>query len=331
MRIAIVTDAWHPQINGVVTTLTRTAAELEALGHQVLLISPEGFTTFPCPTYPEIRLALRPRGRLRQLLEAFVPQAIHIATEGPLGLAARRLCGRLGLRFTTSLHTRFPEYLHLRSRIPIGWGYRYLRWFHAPAQCTMVAGNNLRSELEERGLTHLVIWSRGVDLDLFRPEPRAQLAGKAPVFMYVGRVAVEKNIEAFLALDLPGTKYIVGDGPDLATLRTRYPAVQFTGYKTGRDLAECLAGADVFVFPSKTDTFGLVILEALASGVPVAAYPVQGPRELITNGVSGYLDQDLRQAAMGCLALAREPCREVAMRYSWTRCATQFLEHLALA
>ena len=329
MRIAIATDAWHPQINGVVTTLTHTIAELRRLGHQVHIISPEEFTTVPCPTYPEIRLALLPGRKLRQQLRTFSAEAIHIATEGPMGLAARRYCLRQRLPFTTSLHTRFPEYLHLRSGSPVSWGYRYLRWFHGPARCTMVAGDSLRRELSTWGLKHLAIWSRGVDVDLFCPQRRVALAGEKPVFMYVGRVAVEKNIEAFLALDLPGTKYIVGDGPDLDTLKTRYPGVRFTGYKTGRDLAECLAGADVFVFPSKTDTFGLVILEALASGVPVAAYPVQGPKDLIRKGVSGYLDEDLRQAAIDCLSLTRSSCREVALGFSWTQCANQFLAHLA--
>lgn len=328
MRIAIATDAWHPQINGVVTTLSRTAAELENLGHEVLMITPAEFRTIACPTYPEIRLALRPRRLVGKKLEAFSPDAVHVATEGPIGLAARGYCMNAQHTFTTSLHTRFPEYVRLRLPIPLSWGYRYLRWFHAPAWRTMVSVPSLREELEQRGLQGLVIWSRGVDLDVFEPRDKGFLPGKRPIFMYMGRVAVEKNVETFLRLDLPGSQYVVGGGPDLESLKRRYPRVCFTGYKVGVDLARHIASADVMVFPSKTDTFGLTILEAMACGVPVAAFPVQGPRDLIQNGYNGWIDPDLRTAALECLAVKPADCREFATRYSWAVCTEQFLSHL---
>ncbi|MGF1615007.1 MAG: glycosyltransferase family 4 protein [Gammaproteobacteria bacterium] len=328
MRIAIATDAWHPQINGVVTTLSRTAAELEKLGHEVLMITPAEFRTIACPTYPEIRLALRPRRLVGRKLEALSPDAIHVATEGPIGLAARGYCMNAQQTFTTSLHTRFPEYVRLRLPVPLSWGYRYLRWFHAPAWRTMVSVPSLREELEQRGLQDLVIWSRGVDLDVFEPRDRGFLPGKRPIFMYMGRVAVEKNVEMFLRLDLPGSQYVVGGGPDLESLQRRYPKACFTGYKVGVDLARHVASADVMVFPSKTDTFGLTILEAMACGVPVAAFPVQGPRDLIQNGYNGWTDPDLRTAALACLAVNPADCREFATRYSWAVCTEQFLSHL---
>lgn len=328
MRIAIATDAWHPQINGVVTTLSRTKAELEKLGHQVVMLTPAESLTVACPTYPEIRLALRPRRFVTKKLEEDFPDAIHIATEGPIGLATRAYCIQSNQTFTTSLHTRFPEYVRLRVPVPLEWGYRYLRWFHGPAHRTMVSAPSLRGELKKRGLQHLVIWSRGVDVSVFEPRDKHFLEGERPIFMYMGRVAVEKNIEKFLRLDLPGTKYIVGGGPDLVTLRRRYRSARFTGYKVGVDLARHVASADVMVFPSKTDTFGLTILEAMACGVPVAAYPVQGPKDLIENGYNGYLDEDLRVAAMACLEIQATSCREFASRYSWKACTEQFLNHL---
>lgn len=331
MRIAIATDAWHPQINGVVTTLSRTKAELEKLGHKVLMITPAECLTVACPTYPEIRLALRPRRLFREKLREFPADAVHIATEGPIGVAARADCMRVGHAFTTSLHTRFPEYLRLRVPVPLDWGYRYLRWFHAPAERTMVAVPSLRIELQRRGLGRLVIWSRGVDLSVFEPGDKHFLEGERPVFMYMGRVAVEKNVEEFLRLDLPGTKYVVGGGPDLETLKRRYRTARFTGYKVGVDLARHVASADVMVFPSKTDTFGLTILEAMACGVPVAAYPVQGPKDLIENGYNGYTDDDLGNAAMECLQVRSTHCREFATRYSWEACTVQFLSHLSAA
>lgn len=328
MRIAIATDAWHPQINGVVTTLSRTRAELGRLGHEVLMITPAEFFTIACPTYPEIRLALKPRRRVRKKLKEFSPDAVHIATEGPIGIATRAHCLHVGHIFTTSLHTRFPEYVRLRMPVPVDWGYRYLRWFHGPARRTMVSVPSLCEELQERGLRHLVVWSRGVDLNVFQPRDKHFLEGERPLFMYMGRVALEKSVEEFLRLDLPGCKYVVGGGPDLESLKKRYRTARFTGYKVGEDLVRHVASADVMVFPSKTDTFGLTILEAMACGVPVAAYPVQGPKDLIRNGYNGYTDQDLQSAALECLKVRATGCREFASRYSWEACTAQFLGHL---
>jgi glycosyltransferase involved in cell wall biosynthesis len=329
MRIAIATDAWHPQINGVVTTLCRTKAELEKLGHQVIMITPAELLTIACPTYPEIRLALRPRRLVTKELRRCSPDAVHVATEGPIGVATRAHCIRVHQTFTTSLHTRFPEYVRLRVPVPLDWGYRYLRWFHAPARRTMVSVPSLRVELQKRGLRHLVIWSRGVDLSVFEPRDKHFLEGERPIFMYMGRVAAEKNVDEFLRLDLPGTKYVVGGGPDLEILTRRYRTTRFTGYKVGVDLARHVASADVVVFPSKTDTFGLTILEAMACGVPVAAYPVQGPKDLIQNGHNGYTDDDLRNAALECLKVRPRDCREFATCYSWEACTAQFLNHLS--
>jgi glycosyltransferase involved in cell wall biosynthesis len=330
MRIALITDAWRPQINGVVTTLEYTRRELAQLGHEVAMVTPEGARTMGLPTYPDIRLSLRPGKRVRQALKDFRPEAIHIVTEGPLGLAARRYCLRRGLPFTTSFHTRFPEYLRLRLPfVPLEWGYAYLRWFHGPAIRTLVTNDTMARELARHGLTHLSEWTRGVDTELFRPREGDVLGVVHPVAMYVGRVALEKNLEDFLRLDLPGTKVVVGDGPARAHLEARYPEAVFTGFKTGEDLAALLASADVFVFPSRTDTFGLVLYEALACGVPVAAYPVQGPRNIITPGVTGYLDEDLGQAAREALGLSRERCRAFALGHSWRAATEQFVGHLA--
>src|SRR4030042_2152700 len=263
MNIVIVTDAWYPQINGVVRTLARTRDELLKLGHTVQCITPEGFRTVPMPTYPDIRLSLFPGRKLRRQLEELKPDAVHIATEGPLGLAARRWCLRHRFPFTTSFHTQFPEYVWLRTRIPLALSYRMMRWFHGPASTVMVATPTLHARLTQWGFTNLGMWARGVDTELFKPRPKAFLDGARPIFMYMGRVAIEKNIERFLRLDLPGTKYVVGGGPDLDMLKRRYPAVRFSGYQTGVDLPRHLASADVFVFPRRTDTFGLVIIEAL--------------------------------------------------------------------
>ncbi|MEO5573385.1 MAG: glycosyltransferase family 1 protein [Gammaproteobacteria bacterium] len=328
MKIAIVTDAWFPQINGVVTTLSKTQQELSKLGHETLVISPNEFRSFPCPTYPEIKLSLAPAKKLGQMMQAFQPDAVHIATEGPLGLAARGWCLKQKLPFTTSFHTRFPEYVKLRFHIPLKITYAFLRWFHSAAQKTMVATAALKSELEQRGMKNLVLWSRGVDAQLFRPHPKSFLTDARPIFIYMGRVAVEKNIEAYLKLDLPGTQYVVGDGPALDEMKQRYPKVNFTGFKKNEDLVRFIAAADVFVFPSRTDTFGLVIIEALACGVPVAAYPVRGPLDIIEQGVTGYLNEDLKQAALQALTLDGSKCRASALNYSWAACTKQFLEHL---
>lgn len=331
MKIAIVSDAWHPQINGVVMTLTHTRSQLERFGHEVLVVNPNDFRTVPCPSYPEIRLSLFPGKQLARQLTSFAPHAVHIATEGPLGLAARSWCREHGRPFTTSFHTRFPEYVKLRTGIPLKAGYALVRRFHGAAKTVMVATAALRDELVTRGFTNLGLWSRGVDTELFRPREKSFLPDPRPVFMYVGRVAVEKNIKGFLDLELPGTKYVIGGGPDLAALRKQYPHVRFAGYKTGEELARHLAAADVFVFPSRTDTFGLVIIEALACGIPVAAFPVRGPADIIEQGVTGFVDNDLRAAALKALALSPAACRPAARRYSWEACASQFLAHLAKA
>ena len=329
MRIAIVSDAWRPQINGVVRTLETVIGELRALGHTVTCIGPNRFRTIPCPTYPEIRLAINAPWRMKRELEPFQPQAIHIATEGPLGMAARRYCLKRSLPLTTAYHTRFPEYIHARTRIPVALTYAMLRRFHRPSRGVMVATRSIRRDLEARGFTEIKDWSRGVDTELFQPRPDAQLEGKSPIWLYVGRVAVEKNIETFLKLDLPGTRYVVGDGPQLSELRRSYPDVRFTGAKTGDDLARHYAAADVFVFPSRTDTFGLVLLEALASGVPVAAYPVPGPRDVLNGSKAGVLDECLQNAAIAALCISRRKCRDHALKFSWRNCAQQFFDNLS--
>lgn len=331
MKIVIVSDAWFPQINGVVTTLFQTKRELEKLGHAVEMITPDQFKTVPCPSYPEIRLALFPGGKVREKLHALQADAVHIATEGPLGLAARAWCVKQRFPFTTSYHTRFPEYVKLRMHIPLRVTYALQRWFHNAAARTMIATEALKKELEAKGFANLALWSRGVDTDLFRPRAKTFIREMPPLFAYLGRVAVEKNIEAFLELDLPGTKLVIGDGPDLEKMRQRYPAVKFLGFKTGEDLAQHLAAADVFVFPSRTDTFGLVLIEALACGVPVAAYPVRGPLDVIAPGVTGCLDEDLQSAALCALKLDGACCREAAMHFSWEKCTRQFLGNLLAA
>ncbi|MFB6261750.1 MAG: glycosyltransferase family 4 protein [Thiohalorhabdaceae bacterium] len=330
MRIAIITDAWHPQINGVVTTLGYTRRELEALGNEVRMVTPEDSRTVGLPTYPDIRLSLRPGRKVRRALDAFRPEAIHIVTEGPLGLAARRYCLRRGLPFTTSFHTRFPEYVQLRLPfVPLEWGYAFLRWFHGAAERTMVTNEPLRRELAEWGLTNLVHWPRGVDTERFRPRPKGHLGVKRPVFLYLGRVAVEKSVEDFLALDLPGTKVVVGDGPARQRLEAAHPEAVFLGFRTGEALVQALADADVFVFPSRTDSLGLVLYEALACGVPIAAYPVTGPSNVVDHGVTGYLDEDLGQAARAALTLDPEDCRRAAEGTSWRECTEAFLAQLA--
>jgi glycosyltransferase involved in cell wall biosynthesis len=330
MRIAIVTDAWRPQVNGVVTTLSRTAAVLGEAGHEVAVINPGMFKTFPCPTYPEIRLAMFPGRKIRDILDAFAPDAIHIATEGILGWSARSYCRKNGLRFTTSYHTRFPEYVRLRFPIPLRLTYAYMRRFHSAATRTMVVTDGLKAELTQYGFGNLALWSRGVDMEIFKPRSKAFLSDQRPISMFVGRVAVEKNIEEFLKLNLPGTKYVVGDGPALEELQMRYPEVRFTGYKKGEELARHMAAADVFVFPSRTDTFGLVMLEVLACGVPVAAYPVTGPKNIIQQGVTGYICEDLEGAVRAALRLDGRRCRAFAKQFSWQKCTSQFFNNLSI-
>ncbi len=329
MRIAIATDAWFPQVNGVVRTMNRVVEELRALGHEVEPFGPERFLTVACPTYPEIRLAIAPGRKLGELFERFRPQAIHVSTEGPLGLAARRYCLSLRRPFTTAYHTRFPEYVEARTKLPVRHAYRWLRRFHGPSRGIMVATDSIRRELEQWGFANIRPWSRGVDTDLFRPRDKSWLDLKRPVHLYVGRVAVEKNVAAFLALDLPGSKMVVGNGPMLPELKQRYPAVHFAGARHGEDLARHYAAADLFVFPSRTDTFGLVMLEALASGLPVAACPVPGPLDVIGNTDVGVLSEDLAAAARAALAIPPERCRDFALRFSWRRTAEQFLGNLA--
>ncbi|MBI5165817.1 MAG: glycosyltransferase family 1 protein [Magnetospirillum sp.] len=334
MRILVVSDAWYPQINGVVRTLDTLKGELEAIGHEVVMVTPERFRTVPCPTYPEIRLAVLPGRRVAKMIEAAQPCAIHIATEGPLGWAARRWCRRRQLPFTTAYHTRFPEYVRARFRLPLGVSYAVMRRFHGAAARVMVATQGIEDELARRGFSHIGRWSRGVDTALFHPRPEARdadgpFAGlPRPIFLSVGRVAVEKNTEAFLALDLPGSKVVVGDGPQLAELKRRFPGVTFTGARFGEALARCYAAADVFVFPSRTDTFGLVLVEALASGLPVAAYPVAGPLDVIADSPAGVLSEDLRAACLQALAIAPEPCRAHAQTFSWQAATRQFVDNL---
>ena len=340
LKILIVTDAWAPQVNGVVRTLETLAQDLAALGHTVRMVTPLGRRTFPLPTYPEIRLALFQKRALTREIRDFAPDAVHIATEGSLGLAARSICIRHGIAFTTAFHTRFAEYVHARFRmVPEAVVWRWLRWFHRPATAVMVATNTLKTELEAHGFPNLRIWSRGVDVEKFHPMPEVRQPFDAPIWIYVGRVAVEKNIEAFLALELPGTKLVVGDGPARASLARKYPDVRFAGALSGEALTRAYAGSDVFVFPSRTDTFGLVTLEALACGLTVAAYPVEGPRDVVGPDIPGgadvaVLDEDLRAACLGALALRRAPRstspRAFAEARSWRACTLQFLRNIVV-
>lgn len=329
-RIAIVTDAWTPQVNGVVRTLTTTVDTLRARGHELLVIAPDRFASLPCPTYPEIRLSLARRSAIARLLDDFAPEAIHIATEGPLGLIARRLCLRRGWPFTTAYHTQFPAYVARRTGLPESLFWRYIRWFHRPAARVMVATASIEAELASRGLTKAHRWSRGVDLAQFtpdRPAP-AEFAGlERPIQLYVGRIAVEKNIEAFLGGRHPGSKVVVGEGPARATLEARFPDAIFLGRRSGAALAACYAAADVFVFPSRTDTFGLVIVEALACGTPVAAFPVPGPIDIVTDA-SGALSEDLDRAIDAALFCAPSECVARGRAFSWDRATDQFVDGL---
>lgn len=328
-RLLILTDAWAPQVNGVVRTLETLGRDLAAMGHEVRYGTPEGRFTLPLPTYSEIRLAIFPRRSLERMIRDFAPDAIHVATEGTIGLSARAICLRQKIPFTTSFHTRFPEYVNARFPfIPKSVVYRFLRWFHGPATAMMVATPSLKQELETHGFRNVRIWSRGVDVNAFSPAAARELSYTRPIWLYVGRVAVEKNIEAFLALDLPGTKVVIGEGPARARLERAYPDARFLGPKTGEDLVRHYAASDVFVFPSKTDTFGLVMLEALACGVPVAAYPVQGPRDVIGEAPVASLDEDLRLACLRALEIPREACRAFAVSRSWRACTEQFLSNL---
>lgn len=330
MRILIATDAWEPQVNGVVRTYQRIGEELVELGHEIVFITPNDYFTFPCPTYPEIRLAVVGAKTLARQLKAYGPNIVHVATEGPIGWAARRACLRAKIPFTTAYHTRFPEYVAERAPVPLAWLYKVMRLFHNAGSGVMVATSSLRDELEGRGFQQIVPWTRGVNMKLFHPR-ECRKFGAGPVAIYVGRVSVEKNLEAFLDLRFEGVKVVVGDGPSFEMLKEKYPAVIFTGALVGEQLAECYSSADVFVFPSLTDTFGIVMLEAMASGVPVAAFPVTGPIDVIEDGVTGALDEDLGVSVQRALTLDGDVCRERAERFSWRAAAEMFLQNAVIS
>jgi 1,2-diacylglycerol 3-alpha-glucosyltransferase/glucuronosyltransferase len=331
-RILIVTDAWYPQTNGVVRCLDNVGRELRSSGHEVDYLTPDLFWTVPLPSYPEIRLSLTPFGAVAQRIEALAPDHIHVATEGPLGLQARRHCIEAGRRFTTSYHTRFPEYVAARVPVPAEWSYAFLRWFHGAAERTLVPTRSVAADLRSRGFQNLVVWTRGVDTVAFHPGPKTEFLDlPGPHLLYVGRVAVEKNISAFLDLFTPGTKIVVGDGPQLAELKAAHPEVVFLGLKRGEELAAIYRSADVFVFPSKTDTFGNVMIEALACGVPVAAFPVSGPRDVLTDPDCAAMEEDLDSAIAVALTLSRDKARAFAESFTWRRCADQFLDTLVPA
>jgi glycosyltransferase involved in cell wall biosynthesis len=325
-HILVATDAWHPQVNGVVRTLTMMAEAAKSFGVDTSFLTPQSFRTIAMPSYPDLRLALPSGAKIASLIEAAKPDGVHIATEGPIGFMVRRYCRKHGLPFTTSFHTRFPDYVSARSPIPEAWVWRALRWFHKRSQAVMAATPALAAELRARGFRNVVLCSRGVDTALFHPRA-IDLCLPVPVFLSVGRIAVEKNLEAFLGVDLPGTKLVVSDGPARSALERRYPDAVFLGARHGEELAEIYAAADIFVFPSRTDTFGLVLLEALASGLPVAAFPVAGPRDVIGTAPVGVLNEDLRTACLEALRISPETCVEFATAHSWQASARVFVEH----
>lgn len=330
MHIALVTDAWAPQVNGVVRTLTETCSRLRRWGYDVSVISPDQYPSLPCPGYPEIRLALATRFGVGRKLDALAPQAVHIATEGPLGVAARRWCLNNGLPFTTAYHTQFPDYVARRTGLSPGWFWPFIRWFHAPSRAVLVSTESVRRQLRGEGINQVRHWGRGVDTASFHPEavaPALFADLPRPILLHVGRVAIEKNIEDFLTLDHPGSKVVVGDGPQLAELRARFPDAHFLGRQSGAALAGCYAGADVLVFPSRTDTFGLVMIEAMASGTPVAAYPVQGPVDVLS-AASGAMNEDLAAAVRAALALDRRRVAAAGRGFSWDESCRQFLDAL---
>ena len=328
-RLLIVTDAWQPQVNGVVRTLTQTHESLQALGMEVHLLTPQSFKTFPCPTYPEIRLSLTTSRKVQALIEVSAPDALHIATEGPLGWAARRAALRNNWAFTTAYHSRFPEYVKARTGVPLSWSYRLFRHFHAPASHVMVPTPAIADDLSRRGFKRVVHWSRGVNHDVFWPRPRHNLADRSnPIFLCVGRLAIEKNVEAFLKLDLPGQKWVAGVGPVAESLKRKYPDVRYIGVLPQEELADLYSQADVFVFPSRTDTFGLVMVEAMACGLPVAAYPVAGPIDVVGNSGAGVLNEDLAQACIACLEVDRAKAVERAAQFTWPNATSQFLAAL---
>jgi glycosyltransferase involved in cell wall biosynthesis len=332
LRIALVTDGWLPQVNGVVNTLLNVIRELEALGHEVQVFSFDlARRRIPCPSYPEIKIAWFPYREIARALDSFNPHAVHIVSEITVGLAGRYYCLRRGIPFTTAYHTRVPEYVRARFPIPLSFSYAYFRWFHSKAQRVLVTTPTMMRELEQRGFRNLVLWQRGVDTKVFYPRADTSSVARPddqrPVLLYAGRVAVEKNVEAFLQLDLPGTKIVVGDGPELERLRSQYPEARFEGFKTAAELAEYYSYADCFVFPSLTDTYGLVLLEAMACGTPVAAFPAPGPLDVIEHGVTGYISSDLAEAVAGALKLDRQQCLSFAQANPWKKVAEDFLAY----
>jgi glycosyltransferase involved in cell wall biosynthesis len=331
MRLLIATDAWKPQVNGVVRSLEHMVEQAAGLGVEIRMLTPGEFRSVPMPGYPQIRLSLASASAAARAMDAFRASHVHIATEGPLGLAARRACLREGRPFSTSYHTRFPEYVAARAPVPEAWSYAALRRFHNAGCGTMVSTPSLEQDLKRRGFRNLLRWTRGVDTALFHPRADANLKLPRPIFLFVGRVAVEKNLPAFLSLDLPGTKVVVGDGPARPELEALHPDTRFLGALSGHTLAEVYAAADVFVFPSLTDTFGIVLLEALASGLPVAAYPVMGPVDVLDGTACGVLDHDLRLAALAALRLPRERCRAYAETFTWRESARQFFTNIHAA
>lgn len=328
MRILIATDAWYPQVNGVVQTLATVGPALERMGMEVRFLTPEGIPSVPLPTYPDIRLALASPRAIARRIDEVAPDVIHIATEGPIGHMVRRHCLKHGPPFTTSFHTRFADYAAARLPIPHGLSWSWLRWFHNAGRVTMASTDSLSRELVARGFRKLMRWPRGVDTNLFQPRLGSELGLPRPVFLTVGRLAVEKNIEAFLSLDLPGSKVVVGDGPARQELAQRYPSAVFLGTKKGQELASIYAAADAFVFPSRTDTFGLVLLEALASGLPIAGFPVDSTRDVTAGAPVAALDEDLRSACLASLNLSRAACRSYARTMTWDESARCFLENL---
>jgi len=328
MRILIVSDAWEPQVNGVVRTLKMTRRELERKGHQIRLISPLEFRSFPCPTYPEINLALTGSRQVERHIDAFHPDCLHIATEGPLGWLARGIAMRRRWPFTTAYHSRFPEYVEARFRVPTAWTYALLRRFHNAAHATLAPTPTIVAELQARGFHGARLWSRGVDLELFEPTGDRATTDKRPIFLYVGRIAVEKQVDAFLRLDLPGEKWVAGEGPERRRLEARYPQARWLGVLDGHELARLYRSADVMVFPSVTDTFGLVIAESMACGTPVAAFPVAGPIDVIGASGGGVMHADLRTACLHALGLPRDQVRRRAEQFSWSDATDQMVAAL---
>lgn len=328
-KILIATDAWKPQINGVVRTLSYTIEELTSSGHEVRVISPNDFTTFPCPVYPEIALSLPKPGFIKKTINEFSPDHIHIVAEGPIGLQTRYVCRSLKLNFTTAFHTKFPDYAKKLAFIPLGISWSYLRWFHKHSGAVMTPTDSIIEELKAKRIINAKKWSRGINLELFKPRPKTIPQSERPLQMYIGRISKEKNVEAFLNTNIPGTKYLVGDGPLRKRLEQKYPEAKFLGYKTGEELAKAYSEADVFVFPSLTDTFGNVVLEALASGVPVAAYPAPGPKDTIIDKRYGSCNKDLNTAISEALENA-DPleCVKYANTFTWKNATDQFLSHL---